>query len=118
MDLMRPRRSPRIGSLHTTIPLIAPAFPSYGGFLLRKFDDSGFRPFDPARRGLTLVGMMRHAAKAAAVANGWSEPDINTIILGHGEKRKAPGRTLPSAPDGSLTCPYPVSSLGARVAPA
>jgi CRISPR-associated protein Csb2 len=65
------------------------AAPPLATFLLRRLDDSGFRPFDPARHGLTVAGMMRHAAKAAAVANGWSEADINTIILGHGEAKSA-----------------------------
>ena len=63
--------------------------PPIATFSLLKLDASGFRPFDPARRALTVAGMMRHAAKEAAVANGWSDTDINTIILGHGEPKGA-----------------------------
>ena len=63
--------------------------PPLATLLLRKLDDSAFAAFDPARRGLIVAGMTRHAAKEAAVANGWPESDINTIILGHGEPKDA-----------------------------
>lgn len=58
-------------------------------FILRKPDDSGFRAFDPARRGLHVAGMFRHTASRAEVVRsvGWSDEDARRIILGHGETR-------------------------------
>ncbi len=53
-------------------------------FSLLKLDASGFRAFDTARKALTVAGMMRHAAKAAAGNAGWPESKINAFILGHG----------------------------------
>jgi CRISPR-associated protein Csb2 len=70
-------------------PAISALSRPVAAFSLRKFDDSGFFAFDPARRGLIVAGMTRHAAKEAAVANGWPGSDINTIILGHGEPKDA-----------------------------
>jgi CRISPR-associated protein Csb2 len=56
-------------------------------FSLLKPDASGFRPFDTARNGLTLTGMLRHAAKRAAQQAGWADSKINAFVLGHrGEK--------------------------------
>ena len=56
-------------------------------FSLLKLDASGFRSFDAIRRALTVAGMMRYAAKAAAENSGWSETRINSFILGHGEPK-------------------------------
>lgn len=61
-----------------------PARP-FAVFSLLKPDASGFRPFDTARRGLTVAGMLRHAAKMAAASSGWAVAEINSVILGHGE---------------------------------
>ncbi|MGH9345307.1 MAG: type I-G CRISPR-associated protein Csb2 [Terriglobia bacterium] len=58
---------------------------SVAAFSILKLDASGFRPFDAARHGLTVAGMMRHTVKYAAVQSGWSESDINTLIMGHAE---------------------------------
>jgi CRISPR-associated protein Csb2 len=56
-------------------------------FSLRQLDDSGFRPFDTARRGLHVAGMLRHAASTAELLRsvGWTEEDARRIVLGHGE---------------------------------
>src|SRR5437764_2589765 len=64
----------------------APRFPC-AVFVLRKPDDSGFRAFDAARRGLHVAGMFRHAASRPEIARsiGWSEDDARRIILGHAE---------------------------------
>ncbi|MBI4519499.1 MAG: type I-U CRISPR-associated helicase/endonuclease Cas3 [Gemmatimonadetes bacterium] len=56
-------------------------------FSLLKLDASGFRAFDTARRALTVAGMTRHVAGAAARSAGWDEPGINGFILGHGDSR-------------------------------
>lgn len=55
----------------------------FAAFSLLKPDGSGFRAFDTVRRALTVAGMTRHAACAAAT--GWSEEKVNGFILGHGE---------------------------------
>lgn len=68
-------------------PASRPLSRAVAAFSLLKLDASGFRAFDAARRTLTVAGMMRHTAKAAATRAGWSESDINAIILGHGESR-------------------------------
>lgn len=56
-------------------------------FALRQLDDSGFRPFDTARRGLHVAGMLRHAASGPEFSRsiGWSEEEIRRSVLGHGE---------------------------------
>jgi CRISPR-associated protein Csb2 len=54
-------------------------------FALAKLDSSGYRPFDTARRALTVAGMARHATKLRATRAGRSEAWINTFVLGHGE---------------------------------
>ena len=58
-------------------------------FILRKPDDSGFRAYDPARRGLHVAGMFRHIASQPEIVRsvGWSDEDARRIILGHGETR-------------------------------
>jgi CRISPR-associated protein Csb2 len=58
---------------------------SVAAFSLLELDASGFRAFDAARQALTVAGMMRGAAKAAATQAGWSEPKIDAFILGHGD---------------------------------
>lgn len=56
-------------------------------FALRKPDDTGFRAYDPARRGLHVAGMFRYVASKLEVVRsvGWSEEDARRIVLGHGE---------------------------------
>lgn len=58
-------------------------------FSLLKLDASRFRAFDTVHRALTVAGMMRHAVRCAASHAGWSESEINTFVLGHGETKNA-----------------------------
>ncbi len=48
-------------------------------------DGTGFRPFDAARRSLTVAGMLRHAARRAAEDTGWTPDDVNGFVLGHAD---------------------------------
>jgi CRISPR-associated protein Csb2 len=68
-------------------------------FVLRKPDDSGFRAFDAARRGLHVAGMFRHAASRPEIARsiGWSDEAARSIILGHAEKPGAQHQPVESA---------------------
>jgi CRISPR-associated protein Csb2 len=68
-----------------TDPRIRPV----AAFSLLKLDASGFRAFDTARRALTVTGMTRHVARAAARSAGWDEPRINAFILGHRDSKDA-----------------------------
>lgn len=52
-------------------------------FSLLTQDLARWRPFDAVRRGLSLAGMIRHAARRAAETAGWDEARINTVVLGH-----------------------------------
>lgn len=65
--------------------------PPFAVFALRKPDDSGFVAFAPARRGLHLGGMLRHAASQPdfAVSLGWDDERIASFVLGHGESHGA-----------------------------
>jgi len=56
-------------------------------FALRQLDDSGFRPFDTARRGLHVAGMLRHAASRPAFVRsiGWTHDETRRLVLGHSE---------------------------------
>ncbi len=58
-------------------------------FALRQPDDSGYRAFDPVRRGLHVAGMLRHSASQPELARslGWSEAEVARLVLGHGEAR-------------------------------
>jgi CRISPR-associated protein Csb2 len=57
----------------------------FAGFSLLRPDASGWVSFDVTRRGLSLAGMIRHAAAAAAEQAGWPKATINAAVLGHGE---------------------------------
>lgn len=107
-------RSPPPLSVYRTVeykPASRPPSRPLAAFSLLKLDASGFRPFDTARHALTVAGMMRHAVKSAAVCAGWSESDINTLILGHGEA----GRGDAHVPVGSRRFAYlPLPSIEAR----
>lgn len=59
-------------------------------FSIAQLDGHGFRPFDTARRALTVVGMTRHAVKLAAEVAGWSEAKIRSVVLGHAEQAGNP----------------------------
>ncbi|MGD0291560.1 MAG: type I-U CRISPR-associated protein Csb2 [Candidatus Binataceae bacterium] len=92
-------------------PASRPRLRAVAAFSLLKLDASGFRGFDTVRRGLTVVGMMRHATKTAAAGAGWSESDINTLILGHGESPNS-GDHVPTGPRRFAYLPLP--SIEAR----
>jgi CRISPR-associated protein Csb2 len=70
----------------------APSRP-VAAFSLLKPDFSGFRPFDTARRALTVAGMTRHAVKIAAEHAGWPQSRINAFVLGHAETSHSTGHT-------------------------
>ncbi|MGV3664064.1 MAG: type I-G CRISPR-associated protein Csb2 [Prosthecobacter sp.] len=55
--------------------------------LKRADDDSTYRSFEVARRGLHVAGMLRHAASRPEVTRsiGWSDDQVRQIVLGHGE---------------------------------
>lgn len=59
---------------------------SFAAFQILRTNASGLRAFDTVRRGLTVVGMTRYAAKVAAEHSGkmWTSDKINAFILGHG----------------------------------
>jgi len=59
--------------------------PPYAVFALRLPDDSGFATFEPQRRRLHLVGMLRHTASQPdfASALGWDKTKIDAFVLGH-----------------------------------
>lgn len=54
-------------------------------FSLRQLDDSGFRSFDPVRRGLHVAAMLRHVVGGAEFARsvGWSDAESAGLIHGH-----------------------------------
>jgi CRISPR-associated protein Csb2 len=80
-------------------------------FSLLKLDASAFRAFDTPRRALTVAGMMRCAARAAATHSGWSESKIDAFVLGHGESNNA-ARHLAVGPRRFAYLPLP--SIEAR----
>ncbi len=61
--------------------------PPYAVFALRRPDDSAFASFSPTRRGLHLMGMMRHLASQPdfAFPLGWDDAKVASFVLGHGE---------------------------------
>lgn len=67
---------------------IDPPTRQFVAFSLLKPDGSGYRAFDTVRQALTVAGMTRHAACTAAT--GWSEEEVATFILGHGEPLENP----------------------------
>lgn len=58
-------------------------------FSILRMDAAGFRTFDPARRGLTVAGMVRHAARMAAENTGWSKQQVDALVLGHSHGDKS-----------------------------
>jgi CRISPR-associated protein Csb2 len=75
-----------------------PVRPPFAIFALRQLDDSGFRAFDPARRGLHVAAMLRHIAGGADIARslGWNEAQTGGFVHGHTDKESsiAPGPRL------------------------
>lgn len=57
-------------------------------FALRHLDDSGFRSFDPVRRGLHVAAMLRHLAGGADIARslGWTDAQTARLVHGHAEE--------------------------------
>jgi CRISPR-associated protein Csb2 len=86
------------------------AAPGFAAFSLLKPDASGYRPFDPVKRGLVVAGMLRNAAKQAAEEAG-KESLIAGFVLGHGEAKGA-GAHLPV--DGPRLAYIPLPSVEAR----
>lgn len=68
-------------------PTTKPSRRPFIAFSLLQTDASGFRPFDPVRKGMVVAGMLRHASSANHVANalGWSPERVARFVLGHGE---------------------------------
>jgi len=62
-----------------------PIKPPFAIFALRHLDDSGFRAFDPVRRGVHVSAMLRHVAGTPDIARslGWNEARIARLIHGH-----------------------------------
>jgi CRISPR-associated protein Csb2 len=52
-------------------------------FSLLRADGTGFRAFDPARNGLRVAGMLRHAVRRGAETSGWPAEKIARFVLGH-----------------------------------
>ncbi len=65
-----------------------PIRPPFAIFALRQLDDSGFRAFDPVRRGLHVAAMLRHVAGGADIARslGWNDAQIARLVHGHTEE--------------------------------
>lgn len=57
-------------------------------FALRQIDDSGFRSFDPLRRGLHVAAMLRHVTGGADIARslGWTDAQTARLVHGHADE--------------------------------
>jgi CRISPR-associated protein Csb2 len=68
-----------------------PARPPCAIFALRQLDDSGFRAFDPVRRGLHVAAMLRHVAGGPDIARslGWSDAQIARLVHGHTDEESS-----------------------------
>lgn len=73
------------------------AQPPYAVFALRSANDSGYVTFDPQRRRLHLVGMLRHTASQGdfAKALGWDPGRVDAFVLGH--DKSDPNHSKPTA---------------------
>jgi len=78
-------------------------------FALRQLDDSGFRSFDPVRRGLNVAAMLRHVVGGADIARslGWSSAQIARLVHGHAAEESA------TPPDARLRL-LPLPSIESR----
>lgn len=80
-------------------------------FSLLKSDASGYQAFDAIRMASAVSGMIRHTAKLTASNAGWSESEINSFVLGHGESKDG----LEHVPVGLERFAYlPLPSIEAR----
>lgn len=86
-----------------------PVRPPFAIFALRQLDDSGFRAFDPMRRGLHVAAMLRHIAGDADIARslGLSDAQIARLVHGHTDEES------PATPDARLLF-IPLPSIEAR----
>jgi len=68
-----------------------PIRPPFAILALRHLDDSGFRAFDPVRRGLHVAAMLRHVAGGADIARslGWNDAQIAHLVHGHSDETDA-----------------------------
>jgi len=57
-------------------------------FSLLRPDASAYRPFNAARRALTVAGLMRGATRSAAEHAGWDREKIASFVLGHGPQHE------------------------------
>ena len=65
-----------------------PVRPDWVAFALREAGGAGgLLPFDPARAGLRVAGMLGHALRSATESDGWSDDDISRSILSNDEHR-------------------------------
>lgn len=80
-------------------------------FALLRLDAAGFRAFDVPRRGLTVGGMLRYAARRAAEAAGWPREKVGAFVLGHGSEQN----TAEHVPAGARRFAYlPLPSIETR----
>jgi CRISPR-associated protein Csb2 len=86
-----------------------PAHAPVALFALRQLDDSGFRSFDPVRRGLHVAAMLRHVIGGADIARSLGWTDAQTARLVHGHANEEPS----DAPDGRLLF-IPLPSIESR----
>jgi CRISPR-associated protein Csb2 len=86
-----------------------PINPPFAIFALRHLDDSGFRAFDPVRRGLHVAAMLRHVAGTPDIARslGWNDARIARLIHGHAAEE-------PSASPNTRLQFFPLPSIEAR----
>jgi CRISPR-associated protein Csb2 len=75
-------------------------------FSLLNADASALRAFDSARKGLTVAGMVRRAAKIAAEHSGWPAARINAFVLGHSDSDEA-GKQVAVGPARFAYLPLP-----------
>lgn len=86
-----------------------PINPPFAIFALRHLDDSGFRAFDPVRRGVHVSAMLRHVAGTPDIARslGWNDARIARLIHGHTDEEPS------SSPNTRLQF-LPLPSIEAR----
>lgn len=68
-----------------------PVRPPFAIFALRQLDDSGFRSFDPVRRGLHVAAMLRHVAGSPDIARAldWNDAQIARLVHGHADRESS-----------------------------
>jgi len=68
-----------------------PIRPPFAIFALRHLDASGFRAFEPVRRGVQVAAMLRHVAGTQDIARslGWNDARIALLIHGHADEESS-----------------------------